>query len=148
MQGLGGDRHTNGKVLRRQRFGVVAAALVATPVEEDVLHAHTAHQLHGGIAVIGHQHVFGAHLAADGHADGFLAEGWRIGADPPGTLEGHRLLVEQAGQEHLPVEADQRIAVAGPGGQLAEGPTVAVEVAGERRVDPVVNHRKPPPHAG
>lgn len=74
MQGLGGDRHANGKVLRRQRFGVVAAALVAAPVEEDVLHAHAAHQLHGGIAVIRHQHVLGAHLAADGHSDGFLAE--------------------------------------------------------------------------
>ena len=64
-----------GKVLRRQRFGVVAAALVAAPVEGCPPCARRASIARRSIAVIRHQHVLGAHLAADGHADGFPGRG-------------------------------------------------------------------------
>ena len=56
----------------------------------------------------------------DGHAYGLLADGRRVGADAPGTLQGHGLLVEQAGQDHLPVQADQQVEVVGPRRQGTE----------------------------
>ncbi|MDT4850980.1 hypothetical protein FQZ97_851470 [compost metagenome] len=131
MQGLGGDRHAEREVLGHRRVGVGAAALVTAPVEEDFLHLHSAHHLHRGVAVIGHQHVLGLHQGTDGHAYGFLADGRRVGADASGALQGHGLLVEQPGQDHLPVQADQQIEVVGPRRQGSEQTALRIEVAGK-----------------
>ena len=131
MQGLGGNGYAQRKVLGGGRTGVGTATLVTTPVEKDLAHAHPAQQLHGGIAVIGHQHIAGLHQAANGHADGFLAQGWRVGADPAGTLQGHGFLVEQPGQHHLPVQAHQQLAIRGPGRQLSDHLAGSIQVAGK-----------------
>ncbi len=86
-----------GKILGHRRVGKVAATLIAAPVQKDFFHAHTAHQLHGGVAVIRDQYVFGVHQAADRDANGFLAQGRRISADAPGALQGDSFLIEKGG---------------------------------------------------
>ena len=131
MQGLSGNGYAQRKVLGGGRTGIGTAALVATPVEKDLAHAHPAQQLHGGIAVIGHQHVAGLHQAANGHTDGLLPQGRRVGADPSGTLQSHGLLVEQPGQHHLPVQAHQQLAIRGPGRQLSDHLAGSIQVAGK-----------------
>ncbi|MCY1436684.1 hypothetical protein D9M71_528150 [compost metagenome] len=148
MQGLGGDRHADRQVPSAARIDEGTAALVAAPVEEDFLHAHAAQELCADVPVIGHQHVLGAHQAADCDADGFLAEGRWIGADATGALHGHCLLVEQAGQHHLPIQAGQQVGVVSPGGQFADQAAVGVEVAGEWQVELAVRHDIPPPRVG
>ncbi|MNQ88040.1 hypothetical protein D3C85_1032890 [compost metagenome] len=137
VQGLGGDGHADGEVFPRTRVEEVAAALVAAPVKEDLLHAHAAHQLHGGVAVIGHQHVLGLHQAADGNAYGFLAQGRGVGADAPGALQGHRLLVEEAGQHHASVEVGEQVEIVGPGRQFADQASLGVEDTRMGHFDPV-----------
>ncbi|MNJ52026.1 hypothetical protein D3C77_473440 [compost metagenome] len=143
VQGLGGDGYADGEVFLRARVLEIAAAFVAAPVEEDFFHAHAAHQLHGGVAVVGHQHVFTTHQAADGDADGFLAQGRRVGADTAGTLQGHRLLVEEAGQHHAAVEVGEQVEVVGPGRQFADRPSLRVENARVGQFDPVGHGNSP-----
>ncbi|MDT4824203.1 hypothetical protein FQZ97_574470 [compost metagenome] len=137
VQGLGGDGYADGEVFLRARVLEIAAAFVAAPVEEDFLHAHTAHQLHGGVAVVGHQHILVAHQAADGDAYGFLAQGRGVGADAAGALQGHRLLVEEAGQHHASVEVGEQVEIVGPGRQFADQASLGVEDARIGHFDPV-----------
>jgi hypothetical protein len=60
------------------------------------------------------------HHAADGDANGFLAQSRRISADAPGALQGDGFLIEKAGQDHLPIKARQQIEIVGPGWKIAE----------------------------
>ncbi|MNG22952.1 hypothetical protein D3C84_1075010 [compost metagenome] len=60
------------------------------------------------------------HHAADGDANGFLAQRRRISADARSALQGDGFLIEKAGQDHLPIKARQQIEIVGPRGKFAE----------------------------
>src|SRR5690606_30059123 len=132
MQRLGSNGYAQRKILLGGRIDEVAAAFVAAPFQHDFLHAYPAPQLHGGVAVIGHQDVSGVHQGAEGHTNGFLAERRRVGADAPGALQGHGFLIEKAGQHHLPVKPLQQFGVFGTSRKLRTRLTVWVKITGIR----------------
>jgi len=111
MADLGGDRHADGEVLARHRE--VAAALVATPVQQAFIHAQAAHELRAMLAVGGEKRVLGPHRAGDADPDRFLAQGRGEGAQLAGALERDGLGVEGSGEIHRAIQRHELRRIAG-----------------------------------
>ena len=109
MQQVTGDGDAHGEVFARARE--IAAAFVATPVEEQLLHRYAAPELRPLVSKRGHQHIIGLHGARDAYAHGFLAKRRREGAEAARSLESHGLLVEAARCQHCLVQPHDRIAI-------------------------------------
>ena len=62
---------------------------------------------------IGQQDVLGRHGGAHSHRDRLLPERRCVGAEPAGPLQGDRLRIKRARQNHRPVQLDNRLAVLG-----------------------------------
>jgi len=106
VRALGGDRHAVGKVPPRP--GEVAAAFVAAPVAQKLLHRHAAHHQCAGLAVGRQQHVLGAHGIGQAHVQCLMPQAGGVGAQLAGALQAHRALVEAACLNHLAIQPAQR----------------------------------------
>ncbi len=131
MGGLGGDGHTDGKVLRRHGRGPGTAALVTTPVQQDIFHLHAALQLGSGVTIVGDEHISIGHGPAQRRADGLLTEGRGVGTDLTGTLQGDTFLIKHAHQIHLAVEVQQQLGGVHPAGQLAQWLPLIIQITGK-----------------
>ena len=78
----------------------IIAALVTAPVRENLRHGDAAPELRTEFAVDGRQDVFRPHRRADADMRGLVSQGRRIGAELPGALQIHRLVVEHAHARH------------------------------------------------
>ena len=137
---MGHDRNADRKVLAWP--GVIAAALVAAPVEQQLDHADAAQELGSLLAERWQQEVLRPHGRAEADHHRLLAKRRGEGAEPPGALQRDRLGVEGSGHNHGPIQPDQRFAVLRKLRQVAKRPPLRVEVAGacDRESDDL-NHR-------
>src|SRR5258708_2256067 len=126
MRRLRTDRNAIGKIM--SRTGGVVAALVAAPVEQDLLHLHPAPQQGGVVAIGRQQDIFLSHCACDPDPDRLLAEPDRVGAKAPGALKRDRLQVKGARQHHCAIEGDEKRHIRGETGQPSQACAVGREV--------------------
>src|SRR5215470_4175013 len=106
MRRLRTDRNAIGKIMSRP--GGAIAALVAAPVEQDLLHLHPAPKQGGVVAVGRQQDIFLSHRACNPDPDRLLAEPHCVGAKASGPLKRDRLQVERARQHHCAIEGDEK----------------------------------------
>src|SRR5690554_3991041 len=131
MAGLGGNGHTDGEILDGGGRRPGAAALVSTPVQQDVLHMHPTLQLGGGIAVVGNQHIGVGHRTTQSRTNGLLPERGRVGAYLAGALQGNTFLIEQPHQIHLAVQLEQQRGIIHPARQVALRLALVVQITGK-----------------
>ncbi len=126
MRRLGTDRNAIWKIMSRS--GGAVAALVAAPVEQDLLHLHPAPKQSGIVAVGWQQDIFLSHRACDPDPDRLLAERNGIGAKPPCALKRDRLQVEGARQHHCAIEGNEQRDVVGETRQPSQACAVGREI--------------------
>src|SRR5882672_479752 len=128
MGGVCGDGDANRKI--PARAGGVASALVAAPVEKQLLQLDPAHQL-SAVFPVGHeQHVVLAHRRADTGVDGLLAQQGGESAELAGALQRDRLRVVGAHQHHPAIQRDEGFCVARERRQRLHGLAVLVQETG------------------
>jgi hypothetical protein len=134
MRRLGGDRDAIGKIMGRSRRAV--AALVAAPEQENLLHLHAAPDERRIVAVGWQEYVLRPHRARDPDRDCFLPESHRIGAEPAGALQRHRLEVEGPRLDHGAIERDQEADIGGERGQRPCDGAVGREMEAAMHLEP------------
>jgi hypothetical protein len=131
---VGADGNANREILPGLRE--IAASLVAAPEQEQLDGADAAPQLRAMLAEARQQQILGPHGACDPDGDRLLAERRGKGAEPPGSLQRHRLGVETPRQHHPAVERDQLVAVPGKIGQRSNRASLRVEKAAVADLEP------------
>ncbi len=126
MRRLRTDRNAIWKIM--SRTGGVVAALVAAPVEQDLLHLHPAPQQGGVVAVGRQQDIFLPHRACNPDPDRLLAEPYRVGAKAPGPLKRDRLQVKGPRQHHCAIKGNEKRGIGGETRQPSQGCAVGREV--------------------
>src|SRR5262249_51807343 len=101
MRRLRSDRDTEGKIVRRT--GEAIAALVAAPVEQDLLELDAAPEQRRVVAIGGQQYILLTHRARDADRHRFLAKRDRVGAEPSGTLQRYGFQIKGAGEHHAAI---------------------------------------------
>ena len=104
MQHLGSD----GDGLRRhvQTIGDLIAALIAHPVQQDVLHGQPPPEQPGVLAVAGHQPVIFSKSVHGPERRRLLAPVLRIRSHPPRSLQLERDPIEVPADGHVLIELD------------------------------------------
>lgn len=119
VQALGGNRHADREVDRRIGIAwVVAAALVAAPVQQHIAWTHAAFEHGAVLTVAGREHIAAAHRGTDAHMGGLVAQAGGVGAELAGALQRDRLAVEGAHEQHALEQREQLLRVGGVGRQV------------------------------
>ncbi len=105
VQALGGNWHRPGEIVARHLE--IIAAFVAAPVQQHLARPHPAHELRAIFAVAGRKHVLGAHARTDADVGGLVTQAGSVGTELAGALQGNRLGVEGAHEQHLPEQLHQ-----------------------------------------
>src|SRR5205823_4912711 len=124
---LRSDGNAEWEIMRRPRGNI--AALVATPIQENLFHFDSAPEQRAVVAIGWQEHVVLAHGTRDPDRDCFLAERYGIGAEPPSPLESHRFQVKAAGEHHGFIESGKQSAVGAEIGQPPRRYSVRPEIA-------------------
>src|SRR6185437_15136007 len=108
---LGGNWHTPGEVLAC--CGEVAAALVATPVQEDARHLYAPPHLRTEFAVYGGEYIVRLHRGADADMCRLVTKAGCVGSELACALQIDGLRVEGPDQRHKAVHFQQFAGIAG-----------------------------------
>jgi hypothetical protein len=139
MRRLRADRDAKRKIMRRPRR---RAALVAAPIEQDVLHLDPAPEQRGIVAIGREEDVLFAHGAGDADRDRLLAERNRIGAESSRALQRHRLQIEGSREHHRAVKGNEQVGIGREARQRSEHRAVRRKIGPAAHLE-TGNHRKP-----
>src|SRR5215510_6757801 len=109
--------------------GGQAAALIAAPKQQDLLHLRPAPQQRAVVAVGGKDDVLRTHGAGDADRNRLLAERNGVGPEPPRPLQRDGLEIKRSRQHHAAIEGDEDAGVGGKAWERSKDRAVRCEIA-------------------
>src|SRR5215467_3970423 len=109
--------------------GGQAAALIAAPEQQDLLHLRPAPQQRAVVAVGGKDNVLRTHGAGDADRNRLLAERNGVGPEPSCPLQRDGLEIKRSREHHAAIEGDEDAGVGGKARERSKDRAVRCEIA-------------------